>query len=132
MQINIFNFFISSCGVYYTKFDLFWQHLPNRTIFFAENKNVLERVELYFDIGSGEKLRCSIHNETNHARWVINGVKLEITNSTSQRIRAGDNGDLFIDDVQLSDGGTYECQRLEYVQYYIVYINGMKTNLFRM
>ena len=71
---------------------------------------MLERVELYFDIGSGEKLRCSIHNETNYARWVINGVKLEITNSTSQRIRAGDNGDLFIDDVQLSDGGTYECQ----------------------
>ena len=93
---------------------------------------MLERVELYFDIGSGEKLRCSIHNETNHARWVINGVKLEITNSTSQRIRAGDNGDLFIDDVQPSDGGIYECQRLENVQYYIVYINGMKTNLFRM
>ncbi|CAH3155120.1 unnamed protein product [Pocillopora meandrina] len=92
-----------------------------------KNKNVLERVELYFDIGSGEKLRCSIHNETNYARWVINGVKLEITNSTSQRIRAGDNGDLFIDDVQLSDGGTYECQRLEYVQYYIVYINARFT-----
>ena len=93
---------------------------------------MLERVELYFDIGSGEKLRCSIHNKTNHARWVINGEKLEITNSTSQRIRAGDNGDLFIDDVRLSDGGTYECRRLEYVQYNIVYINGMKTNLFRM
>ena len=90
---------------------------------------MLERVKVYFDIGSGEKLHCSIHNETNYARWVINGVKLEITNSTSQRIRAGDNGDLFIDDVQLSDGGIYECQRLEYVQYYIVYINGMKTNL---
>ena len=91
---------------------------------------MLERVELYFDIGSGEKVRCSIYNKTNHARWVINGEKLEITNSTSQRIRAGDNGDLFIRDVQLSDGGIYKCQRLEYVQYNIVYINGMKTNLF--
>ena len=91
---------------------------------------MLKGVELYFEIGSGEKLHCSIHNKTNYARWVINGRKLEITNSTSQRIRAGDNGDLFIDDVQLSDGGIYECQRLEYVQYNIVYINGMKTNLF--
>ena len=91
---------------------------------------MLKGDELYFDIGSREKLHCSINNKTNHARWLINGRKLEITNSTSQRIRAGDNGDLFIDDVQLSDGGIYECQGLEYVQYNIVYIHGMKkTNL---
>ena len=65
---------------------------------------MLLRDELYFDIGSTERLHCSIQNKTNHARWVINGLKLEITNSSSRRIRAEDNGDLVIDDVQLSDG----------------------------
>ena len=91
---------------------------------------MLLRDELYFDIGSEERLHCSIQNKTNHARWVINGLKLEITNSSSRRIRAEDNGDLVIDDVQLSDGGVYECQILEHVQYYIVYINGMKTHFY--
>ena len=65
---------------------------------------MLRRDELYFDIGSEERLPCYIQNKTNHARWVINGLKLEITNSSSRRIRAEDNGDLVINDVQLSDG----------------------------
>ena len=65
---------------------------------------MLKREKLYFEIGSTERLHCSIQNETNHARWTINGLKLEITNSSSRRIRAEDNGDLVINDVQLSDG----------------------------
>ena len=65
---------------------------------------MLKREKLYFEIGSTERLHCYIQNETNHARWNINGLKLEITNSSSRRIRAEDNGDLVINDVQLSDG----------------------------
>ncbi|XP_066030097.1 fibroblast growth factor receptor 4-like [Pocillopora verrucosa] len=92
-----------------------------------KNKKVLKREKLYFEIGSTERLQCSIQNETNHARWTINELKLEITNSSSRRIRAEDNGDLVIDDVQLSDGGAYECLILEHVEYYIVYINARFT-----
>ncbi|PFX12729.1 Hemicentin-1 [Stylophora pistillata] len=88
-----------------------------------KSKKVLEKKELYFNIGSNEELRCSIHNETSYARWTINGQKLQTVNSTSQRIRTKENGELFIDKVQLSDAGLYECYRLEYVQYYIVYVN---------
>ncbi|XP_022809906.1 roundabout homolog 1-like isoform X1 [Stylophora pistillata] len=93
-----------------------------------ESKKVLEKKELYFNIGSNEELRCSIHNETSYAGWAINGQKLQTANSTSQRIRTKETGELFIDKVQLSDAGLYECYRLEYVQYYIVYVNAKFTD----
>ncbi|XP_022809918.1 scavenger receptor cysteine-rich domain superfamily protein-like [Stylophora pistillata] len=92
-----------------------------------KNKKVLDKKELFFDIGSNEELQCSIHNETSYARWKINGRKLQIKNSTYQRIRTKETGELFIDKVQLSDAGLYECYRLEYVQYYIVYVNAKFT-----
>ena len=53
--------------------------------------------------------------------------------NSSKRVKITEDGKLVIEDVQLSDGGTYECHRLEYVQYYTVYINGRKFlfNTFR-
>ncbi|XP_022807420.1 fibroblast growth factor receptor-like [Stylophora pistillata] len=91
-----------------------------------KNKKVLDTKELYFDIDSNEKLQCSVNNETSYTGWFINGVR-QIPNSTSQRIRIEKSGELFIDKVQLSDAGLYECSRLEYVEYYIVYVNAKFT-----
>ena len=101
--------------------------------FLSENEEVLGKENLYFDIGSNEILHCSIRNKTSFARWVINGQKVQRMNSSSKRVKATEDGKLVIENVQLSDGGTYECLRLEYVQYYTVYINGRKIlfNTFR-
>nr|XP_058956061.1 vascular endothelial growth factor receptor 3-like isoform X1 [Pocillopora verrucosa] len=92
-----------------------------------KNKEVLGKENLYFDIGSNEILHCSIRNKTSFARWVINGQKVQGMNSSSKRVKTTEDGKLVIENVQLSDGGTYECLRLEYVQYYTVYINARFT-----
>ncbi|XP_066015715.1 fibroblast growth factor receptor 1-A [Pocillopora verrucosa] len=92
-----------------------------------KNKEVLGKENLYFDIGSNEILHCSIRNKTSFARWVINGQKVQGMNSSSKRVKTPEDGKLVIENVQLSDGGTYECLRLEYVQYYTVYINARFT-----
>ena len=101
--------------------------------FLSDNKQVIGKEKLYFNIGSNEILHCSIRNKTSFARWVINGQKVQGMNSSSKRVKTTEDGKLVIENVQLSDGGTYECHRLEYVQYYTVYINGRKIlfNTFR-
>ena len=101
--------------------------------FLSDNKQVIGKEELYFNIGSNEILHCSIRNKTSFAKWVINGQKVQGMNSSSKRVKTTEDGKLVIENVQLSDGGTYECLRLEYVQYYTVYINGRKIlfNTFR-
>ena len=92
--------------------------------FLSENKQVMGRKELFFDIGSNENLYCAILNKTSFAMWIINGKKMQNITSPSERVKTKKDGELVIENVQLSDGGTYECHRLEYVQYYTVYING--------
>ncbi|XP_066015734.1 uncharacterized protein [Pocillopora verrucosa] len=92
-----------------------------------KNREVLGKENLYFDIGSIEILHCSIRNKTSFARWVINGQKVQRMNSSSKRVKTTEDGKLVIENVQLSDGGTYECHRLEYVHYYTVYIKARFT-----
>ena len=92
--------------------------------FLSEDKTILEAKREVLNVGRSEKISCIlIKNETNHVLWFNN--KHQVINSTSgTRMTAKSNGELFIKNVQLSDGGTYECRGLEYTRYYTIYVNG--------
>ena len=83
----------------------------------------MDAVVEFLNVGSDEIIRCSLKNETNHIRW-FNNKHQEINSTSGTRITAKTNGELIIENVQLSDGGTYECRGLEYTRYYTIYING--------
>ena len=75
------------------------------------------------DFGTSETIHCSLPEETNDIKWFNN--KRQVVSSTSKgRMKANKNGALTIKDVQLSDGGTYECRGLENTRYYTIYVNG--------
>lgn len=77
----------------------------------------------FLDVDSSEIIRCSLENETGHISWFDNKDQ-EIVSTSEARMTANKNGELTIKNVQLSDGGTYECRGLEYTRYYTIYING--------
>ena len=83
----------------------------------------------FLDVDSTETIMCSL-NETNHISWFNN--KHQKINSTSEaRMKANTNGKLTIQNVRLSDGGTYECRGLEYTRYYTIYVNGRPTYFYQ-
>ena len=91
--------------------------------FLSEDKTILEARREVLNVGRSEQISCILENETNHVLWFNN--KHQVINSTSgTRMTAKSNGELFIKNVQLSDGGTYECRGLEYTRYYTIYVNG--------
>ena len=86
---------------------------------------MLEAKREVLDLGTSETIPCSLQEETDyiHVRWFNN--KQEAVSSTSKgRMTKNENGQLTINDVQLSDGGTYECRGLENIRYYTIYVNG--------
>ena len=92
-------------------------------VFLSDNKTILDAVREYLNVNSRENIPCSLEDETNHIRW-FNNKRQEINSTSGTRITANPNGTLTIKNVQLSDGGTYECRGLEYTRYYTIYVNG--------
>ena len=92
---------------------------------------MLEPSTHVFDVGKTETIRCSLKkNETNYISWFVNNRLLENNSTSESRVNANKNGVLIIRNVQLSDGGTYECRGLEYTQYYTIYVNGRPNDYF--
>ena len=80
--------------------------------------------QLEFNVDSSETIRCSLKNETSYIRW-FNNKHQEVNSTSESRLKADKkNGELTIEKIQLSDGGTYECRGLEYTRYYTIYVNG--------
>jgi len=94
-----------------------------RKSFLLENKTVLKAEREVLDLGTSETISCSLPEETHYIRW-FNNKQEEVRSTSKGRMTANKNGQLTINDVQLSDGGTYECRGLENTQYYTIYVNG--------
>ena len=101
------------------------------TSFFSEDKTILDAGREFLDVDSSEIIRCSLENETNHISW-FNNKHQEINSTSEARMKANKNGELIIQNVQLSDGGTYECRGLEYTRYYTIYVNGRLSYFYQL
>ena len=80
---------------------------------------MLDRTPYYLKIGSSETLPCSLKNDT-HIRWYSDG---KVASTSGRQIKtSGDT--LTINDVKVSDGGTYECRGLKYTKLFTIYVIG--------
>ena len=89
----------------------------------VEEKEVLEKKTMVMDIGTKETFRCTLNNETKLIRW-YNSTGQELHSESGGRIKTFEGGTFTIESVKLSDGGTYICKGLRYIQYYTIYVNG--------
>ena len=104
----------------------FYHSVPHTSLYLSEDKTVLDSDQLEFNVDSTESILCTLENETSYIRW-FNNKQQEVNSTSETRLTANKNGKLTIKNIQLSDGGTYECRGLEYTRYYTVYVNGRST-----
>ena len=96
----------------------------------VEDEEVLQMEKMVMDIGTKETFRCTLKNETTLIRWYDSRGQ-ELHSESGGRIKTFRNGTFTIESVKLSDGGTYTCKGLKYIQYYTIYVDG-RSNYFRM
>ena len=82
----------------------------------------MEKKAYVMDIGSSETVACSLQNETEYIKW-YDGVDRELKSTPEKKIEVS-GGTLIINNIQLSDGGTYQCRGLTYTRLYTIYVNG--------
>ncbi|XP_068757949.1 fibroblast growth factor receptor 1-like [Montipora capricornis] len=92
------------------------------------NVEVLEQKSLSSNLGSTDTVKCSLkkENEREMVKWYEIGTTVRELKSEG-RIEV--NGvTLTIKNVQLHDGGTYECRGVGYTRFYTVYVNAQFKN----
>ena len=85
---------------------------------------VLEKKSLSCNLGSTETVQCSLEkeNQNGKVKWYEIGTTTSELNSDGRIEVKGVT--LTIKNVQLADGGTYECRGERYTRFYTVYVNG--------
>ncbi|XP_068690826.1 neural cell adhesion molecule 1-like [Montipora foliosa] len=92
------------------------------------NVEVLEQKSLSSNLGSTNSVKCSLKRENQNelVKWYEIGTTVRELKSEG-RIEV--NGvTLTIKNLQLHDGGTYECRGVGYTRFYTVYVNAQFKN----
>ncbi|XP_068759681.1 fibroblast growth factor receptor 1-like [Montipora capricornis] len=92
------------------------------------NVEVLEKKSLSSNLGSTETVKCSLKNENQNKMVIWYEIGTTVRELKSEGRIVVNGGTLTIKNVQLHDGGTYECRGVRYTRFYTVYINAEFKN----
>ncbi|XP_068690792.1 hemicentin-1-like [Montipora foliosa] len=94
------------------------------------NVEVLERKSISSNLGSTDTVKCSLKKENKNEREMVKWYEIGTTiREIKSEGRIEVNGvTLTIKNVQLHDGGTYECRGVGYTRFYTVYVNAQFKN----